>query len=99
MSTITEDGTTDGANLTSKDATGGTVHLLVNHDEEHYEIRADADHLEADWLEIGTYLSDHGFEIMPEHECEAELRVDGGYTYWAAHFSGVQFNSLALEAL
>jgi hypothetical protein len=82
--------TKSGADLQSKVATFGTVRLIVDHAEEHYEIQADRNYELPDQLEIVNYLADHGFEVMGPDECPVEATVYG-WRMWACHVDGAQF--------
>jgi hypothetical protein len=81
----------NGADLQSKVASNGTVHLYVDHENESYY----ADFLEtftwADSKEILAYLREHGFELMDEDECPIERLPHGGFRAWACHSEGLTF--------
>lgn len=93
LSTITK----SGADLQSKVATHGTVRLIVDHAEEHYEILTDELFMLTDYAEIEDYLTEHGFEVMDPSECPAE-RTRDGWRYWACHVDGLQFGFITTGA-
>lgn len=80
-----------GADLASKVASGGTVQLVVDHSEVSYYVEADVDYLESDFQEIHAYLLTHGFVLMDEDECPAEVLQGGGWRVWACHRDGDEF--------
>lgn len=82
--------TLNGADLQSKVATNGTVRLIVNHADEHYELRTQHDYLETDYIEIVDYLTAYGFVVLDEYESPRE-QIPTGWRYWAAHVRGEQF--------
>lgn len=82
--------TKTGADLQSKVATNGTVRLVVDHSEEHYELLAEDDYLLSDFTEIESYLHEYGYHILDHDECPAEITLTG-WRLWAAHVRGEQF--------
>lgn len=80
-----------GAQLQSRIATHGTVRLVVDHSEEHYEVKVDSVYMYSDMQEIMRYLNDHDFELLPEHECPVEYNQDGSFSIWACHKQGLDF--------
>lgn len=83
--------TKDGAELRNYRATHGTVRLVVDHQEEHYEVKVSALYMYEDMQEVTRYLAEHDFELLPEHECPVEYNADGSFSVWAAHKCGLDF--------
>lgn len=87
----------NGANLKSRVATNGTVRLIVDHGEEHYEVRANYVYTYSDMREIMDYLREHDFEMLPEHEAPVEPNADGGFSIWCSHKQGLSFGFVEAE--
>lgn len=79
--------------MATKVATGGTVLLFVDHDEETYymDLAPEAELLMTDLAEILDVVYRYGFELLGFDEMPAERTSEGGWRLWLAHKDGLYF--------